>query len=119
LEASYVGQADLYEPATGARDLTVLAAESSLSVVATGKGASRKVTADLSELSSGDPIAERSVQFFANCEEIGSGTTKSDGTTSVQVPARYRAPTTSFSAVFLGDEGAERFYDGSTAGAAC
>ena len=119
VEALFIGN-DSYTQARDASALDVLADATVLSISAegAGAGAQREVSALLTD-DSGTAIPGRTIEFFADCTSIGTAQTGEDGSTTVTVPARYRAATTEFSAVFGGDSGAERFYDASSAGASC
>jgi hypothetical protein len=103
-------------------DLTVTipeidtATETSLELHEPQRGGPRNdVAAMLRDAESGLGIEGQTIEFFANCESIGAAVTSAEGITSIEVPPRYRAATTEFSAVFGGEES----YAASRAGADC
>ena len=119
VEALFIGN-DSFTAArdSSALDVLVDATLLTLSAEGAGAGASRTVSSVLTD-DSGTAIAGRTIEFLANCNSIGVAETAEDGSASFKVPARYRAATTQFTAIFGGDTGAERFYDASRAGAGC
>jgi secreted trypsin-like serine protease len=119
LEAVFIGRPDELTASRATSDFSALAGDSALGLVAEGVGAKKSVTATLTDADADVALAGRTVEFFANCISIGTGVTANDGTSSITVPARYRSAGTLFSAVFEGDSGAERYYDGSEAGPPC
>jgi hypothetical protein len=119
LEAVFIGSPDELTASRATSDFSALAGDSALGLVAEGVGAKKSVTATLTDADADVALAGRTVEFFANCTSIGTGVTSGGGTASMSVPARYRSAGTLFSAVFEGDSGAERYYDGSETGPGC
>lgn len=121
VRAAFIGEPDRYTEAADAAPFTGLAAETSTALMTSGVGGDKKVTATLTEISSGAGIAVqgRTIEFFAACEFIGSADTLGDGTATISVPARHRGARVEYSAVFAGDPGPEIYYEGSRDGAAC
>ena len=119
LEAIFLGEPDVLTDARATTAFTALPGESALALAVEGVGNARSVTGTLTDADAGIALAGRSVEFFADCRSIGTADTGEDGAATVQVPARYRAVTTQFSAVFEGDTGPERYYAGSDSGPDC
>ena len=69
----------------------------------TGKGAKQTLTATLSDGDSADAIADRAVEFFADGESIGLGTTDGAGRAQMTVPPRFRGGSHDFEVRFAGD----------------
>lgn len=118
LEAAFIGVPDQITAARAEAPFTALVAETSSSVVTTGHGSSKQVKATLTD-ASGAAVQDRAIQFFADCELIGTAETLEDGTATIPVPARYRGAKVQFSTLFEGDAGALRYYGGSIAGQEC
>jgi hypothetical protein len=69
-----------------------------------GRGASRTLVSRLSLAD--DPavgVEGRTIDFYANGESIGSGTTDADGVARLLLPSRYRGGKHTFEARFAGD----------------
>ena len=119
LEASFIGEPEQYADSTAEAPFSGLAADTSISVEASGFGADRQVIASLTELASATPVQGRTIEFLADCEPIGSAETLEDGTAAISVPARYRGVKVQFTAIFVGDAGDAIYYAGSEAGREC
>ena len=68
-----------------------------------GKGSKRVLTAVLSETDSREPIAGRTVSFYANDVLIGSAVTAGSGIATLNAPSGYKGDSFTFRAVFEGD----------------
>ena len=76
--------------------------DTTATLAVTGKGSKQTLTATLSDGDSRDAIAGRTVEFFADGESIGIGTTDGAGRAQLAVPPRHRG-SQGFEVRFAGD----------------
>ncbi|MDQ3962728.1 MAG: hypothetical protein M3277_02285 [Actinomycetota bacterium] len=74
-----------------------------LALTVDGKGSKRILTATLTELDSGERIADRHIKFYADEVLIGAAHTSDFGVATLQAPPGYRGGSFTFRAVFEGD----------------
>ena len=73
------------------------------SLVVSGKGAKRTLTATLAE-DDGPRLGGQGIVFFANGTEIGRGTTNANGVATLPAPQGYRGDSFNFEARFAGTD---------------
>ena len=73
-------------------------------LIVSGKGSKKALVASLLDSDSGEGVADRSIEFFANGDPIGSSTTDGEGNASIDLPPRYRGARHTFEARFSGDD---------------
>ena len=101
--ASFAGDDEHASSTSAPAPFEVLHEDTSMSLVVTGQGSRRSLDATLTDADSAAGVAGRTVDFFADGELIGSGTTDEMGRASISVPPRYRGGRHDFAAVFSGD----------------
>ena len=85
-------------------DFEILTEDTALELSSDGKGSNSTLTATLTDADSGAGIEGRTIDFYADGSQIGSATTDSTGTATIEVPPRYRSGRSDFTSTFSGDD---------------
>lgn len=109
LSAHYAGEQGAFEPSSTQSVFVIDKEETTTTLMVTGKGNRRQMTATLGEDDGG--LANREIVFFADGVEIARGTTGADGSLSLGAPVGYRGDHFLFEARYVGEEN----YAGSSA----
>ncbi|MGH2805768.1 MAG: hypothetical protein ACRDKT_00685 [Actinomycetota bacterium] len=75
-----------------------------LSLEMTGKGSKSGLSARLTERDSGEDIGGGKKEFFADDESLANATTGSNGSASIDLPARFQGGHHIYKAIFAGDD---------------
>lgn len=110
LTASYAGSPGTYSGSEDAASFAVLKENTDLVLSLNGRGNKQEASARLSDRDAGSGISERTIEFFADGESIGSAITDGDGGATVSVPPGSRGNKVTFEANFGGDD----FYEASS-----
>lgn len=85
------------DPADGRQD-------SALAIAVTGKGSGRTITATLTDVGSGAPIAGQPIEFLGDGDVLGTASTGSDGVAMLAAPAGYWGKGVTFTVRFGGND---------------
>lgn len=101
--ASFAGDSERGASSSAPATFEVLREDTAMDLVVTGQGSRKSLQATLSDQDSGAAVSQANVDFFADGELIGSGTTNDAGVATLSIPARYRGGRHDFEARFAGD----------------
>lgn len=104
LIVSYAGEPGSYEPSEDEMPFVVDKEDTAISLSDRGRGAGRELVATLADADSGEGVAGRTIEFFADGVAIGEGVTDETGTARFDPPPRYQGGPHDYEASFDGDD---------------
>lgn len=114
LRVQYAGKENAYEGSSAALDFALDKGSTDLDLEAseaTGKGRDKERTLTATLTGEGEAVAQRSVTFYCDGNEVGSADTDEDGLAEAQAPHNCAKGSHLYEAVFDGDD----YYSGSEA----